>query len=219
MSESNKDRCRLVLITPEGVSRDHIVERLREALGAGDVASLIVPQYQMDEDQYQTLLSEAVRIGQSAGSAVVAAGDTRIAGRCGVDGIHVIGGHIEVRAALHEHGHKWIIGSGGAETRHAALTLGEEDPDYLLFGRFGMDTHTEPHKRNVALSEWWSKVVEVPCIIMGGNSLETLKTAAATGSEFVALSRAVLGDNVDAARACEQANLVLEQFVFEDEAA
>ncbi len=219
LTEPNQNRCRLVLITPEEPLTDGLLERLRAAMSAGDVASLIVPQYQMDEEQYQSFLSEAVRIGQSAGAAVVAAGDTRIAGRCAVDGIHVVGGHTEVRSALQAFGHKWIVGSGGAENRHAALSLGEEDPDYVFFGRFGMDTHPEPHKRNIALAEWWSTVVEVPCIIMGGNTLDTLKVAAATGAEFVALSRAVLDDGVDAAKACEQANLVLEQFVFEDEAA
>lgn len=219
LTKSHENRCRLVLITPENVEPATLLARLTSAFEAGDVASLIVPQYGMDEDQYQALLSEAVKIGQSHDAAVVAAGDTRIAGRCDVDGIHVIGGHTEVRAALKEFGHKWIVGSGGAETRHAALTMGEEDPDYVLFGRFGQDTHLEPHKRNVALGEWWSNVVEVPCIVMGGNALSTLATAAETGADFVALSHAILSDDVDAKTACIEANGILERFVFEEEAA
>ncbi len=208
-----------MLVTPQDVETADLLARLADAFGAGDVASLIVPQYNMDEDQYQALLSEAVQIAQSHGAAVVAAGDTRIAGRCDVDGIHVLGGHTEVRSALKEFSHKWIVGSGGAETRHAALTMGEEDPDYVLFGRFGQDTHAEPHKRNIALGEWWSKVVEVPCIVMGGNALSSLEVAAETGADFVALSLAILGDDADPKTACAQANSVLEQYVFSDEAA
>lgn len=209
----------MVLVTPENVSTTQLLARLADAFASGDVASLIVPQYRMDETNYQALLSEAVKIGQSHGAAVVAAGDTRIAGRCEADGIHIVGGHTEVRTALKEFGHKWIIGSGGAETRHAALTMGEEDPDYILFGRFGQDTHAEPHKRNIALGEWWAQFVEVPCIVMGGNALSTLEVAAETGADFVALSQAILGDGVEAASACVQANAILEKFVFSDEAA
>lgn len=208
-----------MLITPQHVETADLLTRLEDAFGAGDIASLIVPQYELDEDQYQSLLSEAVRIGQSYGAAVVASGDTRIAGRCDVDGIHVAGGHTEVRSALKEFGHKWIIGSGGAETRHAALAMGEEDPDYVLFGRFGQDTHAEPHKRNIALGEWWSNVVEVPCIVMGGNDLSSLELAAATGADFVALSLAILGDDADPKAACAKANSVLEKHIFSDEAA
>ena len=207
-----------MLFTPQNVDTADLLARLADAFEAGDVASLVVPQYTMDEEQYQALLSEAVRIGQSHGAAVVAAGDTRIAGRCEVDGIHVIGGHTEVRSALKEFGHKWIIGSGGAETRHAALAMGEEGPDYVLFGRFGQDTHAEPHKRNVALGDWWSNVVEVPCIVMGGNELSSLEAAAGTGADFVALSLAVLGDDADPKTACAQANSVLEKFAFKHEA-
>lgn len=219
LTQPIENRCRLVLVTPQSVKTVDLLDRLNDAFEAGDVASLIVPQYELDEDQYQALLGEAVRIGQSYGAAVVAAGDTRIAGRCDVDGIHVVGGHTEVRSALKEFGHKWIIGSGGAETRHAALSMGEENPDYVMFGRFGQDTHAEPHKRNIALGEWWSNVVEVPCILMGGRDLETLESAAETGVDFVALSLAILGDDADPKSACAQANKALEKFIFSDEAA
>lgn len=214
MSVKVEDRCRLVLITPEREAVNAVCDAVSAALEGGDVASIIVPQYQMDEDNYQTLLAAVVSASQATGTAVVAAGDTRIAGRCDVDGMHVIGGYTEVKAALKEFGNKWIIGCGGAETKHAALTLGEEDPDYVFFGRFGQDTHAMPHKRNLELADWWSNVVEVPCIIMGGNDLTELDTAAATGADFVALSHAVLGEGVDAKSACAQANEILSAYVF-----
>ena len=63
------------------------------------------------------------------------------------------------------------------------------------------------------------KVVEVPCILAGGNDLASLATAAATGADFVALSQAVLGADIDAKAACAQANEILSSYVFEDEAA
>ncbi|WP_018689158.1 thiamine phosphate synthase [Ahrensia kielensis] len=216
MTDSIENRPRLVLITPSDIGDDVLITQIQAALSGGDVASIIVPQYELDEDRYQNLLSAIVRDGQAEGVAVVSAGDTRIAGRCEVDGTHVVGGYSEVRTALKEFGHKWIVGSGGAETKHAALMMGEENPDYVFFGRFGQDTHSEPHKRNLELATWWSSVVEVPCILMGGNDLASLETAAQTGTDFVALSAAILGDGIDAKAACAQANEVLQTFVFAD---
>lgn len=216
MTDSTENRQRLVLITPSDIGDDVLITQIQAALSGGDIASIIVPQYELDEDRYQNLLSAIVRDGQAAGVAVVSAGDTRIAGRCEVDGTHVLGGYSEVRIALKEFGHKWIVGSGGAETKHAALMLGEENPDYVFFGRFGQDTHSEPHKRNLELATWWSSVVEVPCILMGGNDLAALETAAQTGADFVALSTAILADGIDAKAACAQANEVLQTFVFAD---
>jgi thiamine-phosphate pyrophosphorylase len=49
---------------------------------------------------------------------------------------------------------------------------------------------------------------------MGGASLDTLGDAAATGAEFVALSRAVFGEGVDPAAAVTQANEILEDYAF-----
>ncbi|MDZ7823106.1 MAG: thiamine phosphate synthase [Ahrensia sp.] len=219
MTQRVKNRCRLVLITPSNQDAAGLSTNLKAAVSAGDVASIIVPQYDMSDDIYQELLSHMVEIGQTAGAAVIAAGDTRIAGRCNADGLHVSGGFTEVRAALKEFGQKWIVGCGGPETRHAALTLGEENPDYVFFGRFGQDTHAAPHKRNLELADWWSKVVAVPCILMGGNDLATLADAAGTGADFVALSTAILSDGVDAARVCADANSILSAYVFEDDAA
>ncbi|MEM5501786.1 thiamine phosphate synthase [Ahrensia kielensis] len=216
MTDSTENRPRLVLITPSDIGDDVLIAQIQAALSGGDVASIIVPQYELDEDRYQNLLSAIVRDGQAEGVAVVSAGDTRIAGRCEVDGTHVVGGYSEVRTALKEFGHKWIVGSGGAETKHAALMMGEENPDYVFFGRFGQDTHSEPHKRNLELATWWSSVVEVPCILMGGNDLASLETAAQTGADFVALSAAILADGIDAKAACAQANEVLQTFVFAD---
>lgn len=216
MTTKIEDRCRLVLVTPQEVSAETCAERLAAAFEGGDIASVIVPSWGMDDDAYQAHLKRMVDIGQSHGAAVIAFGDTRIAGRCLVDGIHATGGLTEVREILKEFGHKWIVGCSGGDSRDTALNLGELNPDYVFFGKFGQDTHEAPHKRNVELAQWWAGVVEVPCIVMGGNDLATLDASASTGADFVALSRAVLGDGVDSAAAVRQANDILSNHVFSE---
>lgn len=218
MTNSQKDHCRLVLIAPEGIAGADFAPMLEAALGAGDVASVIFPAYGMDDAAYQQYLETCVPIAQAYDAAAIAVNDTRAFGRSGADGLHVDSGAQDISDAVEKAKGQSIVGAGGAETRHRALELGELRPDYMFFGRFGMDTRPEPHKRNLALSEWWAAMVEIPCIVMGGASLETLRQAAATGTEFVALSRAVFDEGVDPAATVAEANRILADYELTEDA-
>jgi thiamine-phosphate pyrophosphorylase len=78
------NRCRIVLIAPQGATH----QRVLDALDGGDVASLILPQWDMDDDQFQTYAEVIVPQAQAAGVAVMIAGDPRIASRAKADGRH-----------------------------------------------------------------------------------------------------------------------------------
>jgi len=218
MENTLTERCRLVLIAPEGSSGAQFAKVLETALGAGDVASVIFPCYGMDDTAYQRHLEACVPVAQAHGAAAIAVNDTRAFGRSGSDGLHVDTGAQDIGAAIEKAKGQSIVGAGGAETRHRALELGELRPDYMFFGRFGMDTRPEPHKRNIGLAEWWAAMVEIPCIVMGGASLETLGDAAATGAEFVALSRAIFGEGTDPAAAVADANRILAGYELTEDA-
>lgn len=205
------NRCRVVLIAPANETAAIFAPRLRAAAAAGDIASLILPAAERDEATFQAFAEEIVSIAQAAGIAVIIADDTRIAGRVGADGIHIQSGKADLKEAIERQQGKMIVGAGGATTRDDALNLGETQPDYVFFGRFGYDNKPEPHRRNLALGSWWADVVEVPCIVLGGSDLSTIDQVAQTGVEFVALSTAVFGEGIDPASAIEQANAILDR--------
>jgi thiamine-phosphate pyrophosphorylase len=211
---SPPNRCRIVLIAPLGAS----AELIAQAFGGGDVASLILPENGMDEASFQAFAERVVAAAQAAGIAVVIAGDTRIAGRVQADGIHVEAGKADLAETIQRFQAKMMVGCGGAKTRDDALELGEERPDYILFGRFGYDNKPEPHPRNLALGRWWAEMIEIPCIVMGGSDIASVEQVAATGAEFVALSAAVFADGVDPREAVERANALLDETAprFED---
>ena len=210
MPHETPNRCRLVLVAPPGATPDLFSTQLAQALEGGDVASLILPQFDLDEASFQKLAEAVAPVAQQAGVALVLAGDSRVAGRISADGIHLDGGAAEVSEAVKRWAGKLIVGAGGATTRDEALALGEAQADYVFFGRFGMDTRPEPHRRNLSLGRWWAEVIEVPCIVLGGSDLASVEAAAATGAEFVALSSAVFGEGVDPGAAVTHANALLE---------
>ncbi|RWB69323.1 MAG: thiamine phosphate synthase [Mesorhizobium sp.] len=208
------NRCRIVLIAPPLVPAEHICA----AFEGGDIASLILPDNGMDDASFQAFAERIVPIAQSAGIAVIIAGDSRIAGRIHADGIHVEAKPRELGETIERLAGKMMVGAGGAKTRDEALELGEERPDYMFFGRFGYDNKPEPHHRNLALGEWWAEMISIPCIVMGGSELASVETVAATGAEFVALSSAVFADGRDPAAAIAAANALLDETAprFED---
>lgn len=214
---SPPNRCRIVLIAPANESAESFGPRLLEAAAGGDIASLIIPA-RGDEASFQDFAAPIVRIAQAAGIAAIVADDTRIAGRVGADGIHLESGTSEIGQAVERWQGKLIVGAGGATTRDDALELGETQPDYIFFGRFGFDNKPELHRRNLALGEWWAGVVQIPCVVLGGSDIASVEAVAATGAEFVALSSAVFGEGVDPRAAIERANDILDRAApaFED---
>ncbi len=204
------NRCRLVLIAPLAGEPAALAARLREALSGGDVATLIVPAVE-GEAAFQAHAEALVAVAQAAGVATVIAQDTRVAGRVGADGIHLESGAEALREAVEKARGRSIVGAGGATTRDEALDLGEADPDYVFFGKFGYDNKPEPHRRNLSLGEWWAEMIQIPCVVLGGSDVASVEAVAATGADFVALSSAVFGDGVDAAAAVAEANAVLDR--------
>jgi thiamine-phosphate pyrophosphorylase len=204
------NRCRLILIAPIDEAADIFAPRLAEAIAGGDVASLILPAW-ADEGAFQTFATPIVRMTQEAGVAAIIAEDTRAAGRIGADGIHLHAKPDGIREAVERSRGKMIVGAGGAATRDDALELGEAQPDYIFFGRFGYDTKPEPHKRNLALGRWWAEMVAIPCVVMGGSEIASVADVADTGVEFVALGNAIFGEGIDPREAVRTANALLDE--------
>ena len=212
MSKDITDRCRLVLVAPPGATGREFAAQLQSALDGGDVATVIFPEHGLDEAAYQSHLEACIPVVQAKGVAAIVVNDSRAFGRTGADGLHVDTGARDLADSVERLEGRQIVGAGGAKTRHAALDLGESRPDYVFFGGFTQDTHPEPFRKNIELAEWWAAMIEIPCIVMGGSAVGTIGSAAATGAEFVALSRAVFDEGVDPDAAVAEANRILEDY-------
>lgn len=213
------DRSRIVLVAPDA-GDDRALGRLVEAaLAGGDVASLILPLSGPDEAALQARAELIVPIVQASGAAAIIAGDRRIALRTGADGVHVEAGRQELADAVSKLQPKLMVGAGGARTRDEALELGEVQPDYMFFGRFGYDRRPEPHARMLELGRWWAEMISIPCILQAGSELASIRAVAETGVEFVALSAAIFADGADPSKLVAEANALLDQVapVLEDQ--
>ena len=208
---TNEERLRLVLVMPETTDANDAARLIGEALRGGDVASVIVPQYGMDDSRFQKLAEKVVPAIQHAGAAALIAGDSRVAGRAKADGLHIAGGVEQLGEAIEKHTPKLIVGGGNAQDRHRALEIGELQPDYIFFGKLDGDIKPDAHPKNLALAEWWASMVEIPCIVMGGTNPESVLAIAESGAEFAALRLAVFADPGRAAAIVQEVNALLDQ--------
>lgn len=191
MPESPPTIPRLCLITPPQPAPDRFAPALEAALAAGDVASLIIASEGQSPAALERIAEVLTPIGQRAGAAVLVLNDTRIMGRAKADGVHIDTGPADLRAAVGRLSPKYIVGAGGANSRHEAMTLGEAEPDYIFFGRLDGDGQPGVHARALELAAWWAPLFQIPAILMAGSSIDSVREAAGSGTEFVALRRAV----------------------------
>ncbi|AYG68281.1 MULTISPECIES: thiamine phosphate synthase [unclassified Rhizobium] len=205
-----EDRCRLVLIVPDIADIELQAKVVADALRGGDVASVIIPQYGLDDGAFQKHAEKLVPAVQAAGAAALIAGDSRVAGRVKADGLHIAGNRTELADAVEKFVPKLIVG-GSAADRHGALEVGELRPDYIFFGKLDGDIKPEAHPKNLALGEWWASMVEIPCIVMGGTDPQSALEVALTGAEFVALRTAVFADPAAAPSIVAQVNALLDE--------
>lgn len=206
-----ESRCRLVLIVPDFADDATGARILADALKGGDVASVIIPQYELGDDAFQARVEALVPEIQAANAAAIVVDNSRVAGRAKADGLHLTGSAEELAEAVEKFSPKMIIGAGRAMERHVALEVGESNPDYVFFGKLDGDIKPEAHSKNVDLGEWWASMVSIPCIVMGGSDPASVLTVAESGAEFVALRRAVFDDPAMAATVIAQVNAMLDE--------
>jgi len=186
--ENKTQRCRLVLtVNAANVAKEQLVS----AAQAGDVASVILYAGELEPHRFETYCKAVTGHIQAAGVAVLIADDTQAFGRSGADGLFLEKQKSSLEDIIARFSPQNIVGCGSIKARHNALELGELKPDVVFFGKLGGDIKDDAHPKNIALAEWWAELIEIPGIVMGGKSLDSIIEVARTGIDFVALEEAV----------------------------
>jgi len=115
-----------------------------------------------------------------------------LAKQVGAQGVHLGQSDtplIEARALL---GDEASIGITCHDSRHLALTAGEEGADYVAFGAFfPTQTKAVHHNPEPELLTWWQEVTTVPCVAIGGITAVNCGKLVRAGADFLAVSAAV----------------------------
>jgi thiamine-phosphate pyrophosphorylase len=182
---------RLYLITPPKLPVD-FADRLALALDAGDVACLQLRLKDVDDDTIRRAADALRPVAQKRDVAFLMNDRADLAKAAGCDGVHLgqeDTGYAEARQLL---GPAAIIGVTCHDSRHLAMEAAEAGADYVAFGAF-FPTSTKAAKgaADIGLLRWWSDIMTVPCVAIGGITPANCAPLVEAGADFLAVVSAI----------------------------
>jgi thiamine-phosphate pyrophosphorylase len=183
--------CQLYLVSPPDVGGD-FPQQLAAALDAGPVAAFQFRVKDMDQHEAARLAVPLQAICADRDIAFIVNDDMGLAKRLGADGVHLGQSDGDPREARRLLGPDAQIGVTCHGSRHLAMDAGEAGADYVAFGAFyPTTTKTVEHSADQALLGWWSTVSEIPCVAIGGITVDNAAPLIAAGADFIAVSAGV----------------------------
>jgi thiamine-phosphate pyrophosphorylase len=184
--------CRLYLITPPTLEPVAFGETLKAALDGGDVACLQLRLKDVPEDEIARAADVLMPIAQSHDVAFILNDRPDLAAKLGADGVHVgqeDTPYVEARRLV---GKGRIVGVTCHNSRHLAMEAGEAGADYVAFGAFYPTTTKDPKTLcEIEVLQWWAEVMTVPCVAIGGITVENAPPLVAAGADFLAVSNGI----------------------------
>ncbi len=191
-----EDSPRLYLILPAQPDPDALPGLLKAAMEAGDVACLLADTGSLPAKDAERIVAVCRPLCARYETALLVC-NAGLAKLPGVDGVHVSGraGDIEnlVSDAVKKFKPGLIVGAAGLRSRHDAMSAGEYDIDYVMFGEPAPDGYVQPFEQIEERTAWWAEIFNVPCVAYAPAILEVAPLTTA-GADFIALRDAVWND-------------------------
>jgi thiamine-phosphate pyrophosphorylase len=183
--------CRLYLISPPRIAPQDFAGVLKEAFLGGDVASFQLRLKDVSDDEIRRAADILRPIVQGHGTAFILNDRPDLAAELGCDGVHVgqeDASYAQARAALPN----GIVGVTAHDSRHLAMEAGEAGADYVAFGAFFPTSTKEPKtSADIELLRWWSEMMVVPVVAIGGITVANAPPLVEAGADFLAVAAGV----------------------------
>ena len=192
MGETDADSCRLYLITPPAIEPVAFRDKLAEALDAGDVAAIQLRLKDVDDDAIKRAAEVLLPVADAQGVTFIMNDRPDLAAETGCDGVHIGQQDADYDAARAAVGGDRVVGVTCHDSRHLAMEAGEAGADYVAFGAFFPTTTKQAsHQADVELLAWWSEIMLVPVVAIGGITQTNCRPLVEAGADFLAVVSAV----------------------------
>jgi len=184
-------RSRLYLVTPQIGDAAALMRDLDAALGAGDVAAVLLRTDGDDERRLINCAKAVAGIVQRRDCALLLNGHHEIVARAGADGAHLTGIDA-LTAAIGTLKPDRIAGVSGLYSRHDAMLAAEAGADYVMFGdplqagEYREGGFRPPFDAILERLTWWEELFQPPCVGYAAN-LDEVAPLVQAGADFVAL--------------------------------
>jgi thiamine-phosphate pyrophosphorylase len=115
-----------------------------------------------------------------------------LAAEMGCDGVHVGQEDTPYEEARRIIGGDGIVGVTCHDSRHLAMVAAEKGADYVAFGAFFATGTKRPKSwADPEILAWWSDLMTVPCVAIGGITVDNCRPLVEAGADFLAVSAGV----------------------------
>lgn len=183
---------------------------LSAALDAGDAAVLQLRLKDVPDDAVLRAIDILRPVTMSHGTALILNDRPDLAAQSGCDGVHVGQEDMPYAEARRVMGNDRIVGVTCHNSRHLAMEAADAGADYVAFGAF-FPTATKEAKTHaeIDLLEWWSDLMVVPCVAIGGITVENCPPLIEAGADFLAVSAGVWNHPAGPAVAVQEFNRLM----------
>ncbi|MEM7733025.1 MAG: thiamine phosphate synthase [Pseudomonadota bacterium] len=168
------DTPQIYLITPPEIELSRFPGDLDAVLQAHDVACVRLALSTHDEAELSRVADACRDVTHARDVALVIETHFVLAERLGLDGVHLLDGARQVRAARKALGADAIVGSFCGNSRHDGISAGEAGADYISFGPAGVSALGDGRQAEADLFAWWSEMIEVPVVAEGAIDASTI---------------------------------------------
>ncbi len=189
---------------------DAFAATLEAALSAGDVAALQIRLKPADDAAIRRAVARLGPVARAHDVAVILNDRPDLAKDTGCDGVHVGQSDASLAEARRIMGRDAMIGVTCHDDLELAWEAAEAGADYVAFGAFyPTSTKEAVHHPSLELLTGWQESVEIPCVAIGGITVDTAAEVARAGADFIAVSAGVWSYREGAAEAVKRFNLAL----------
>lgn len=186
--------CELYLVTPPALDPHGFRDALAAALDAGKVAAVQLRLKDVDDDALRRAIDALLPVAQSRSVAFLLNDRPDLAVATGCDGAHVGQEDGPAREARRLLGPGLTLGVTCHGSRDLAMAAGEDGADYVAFGAFfPTATKADVQQAEPDILAWWSELMELPCVAIGGITAGNCAPLVRAGANFLAVVGAVWG--------------------------
>lgn len=208
--------CRLYLVTPPRLNPEAFRDDLAAALDAGDVACLQLRLKDVDDDTVRRAADLLRPVTEAHDVALIMNDRVDLAAETGCDGVHLgqtDGSLADARALL---GTQATIGITCHDSRDLAMRAAEGGADYVAFGAFYPTATKDPKARaHPDILTWWQTMATVPCVAIGGITVDNATALVRAGADFLAVVGGVWNHPGGAAAAVRRFNEIFAETAFD----
>ena len=175
---------------------------LDQALAAGDVACLQLRLKGQDDAAIMAAAKSLMPICMAHDVAFILNDRADLAAQMGADGVHIGQEDGDYATARRLMGPDRIVGVTCHDSRHLAMEAAEAGADYVAFGAFyPSKTKIAKTKADPDILRWWQAMMTVPCVAIGGITVDNCAPLVAAGADFLAVGAGVWDHPEGAAKA------------------